>query len=722
MNTWPKIRPHGFWLTLAVCVALPALAPGDTVRQQWVRQYDGPAQKEDGASAIAIDEAGAVFVVGFSVGEFIQDGLLSIRKHDFRTAKYSAADGVLLWEQRHRGQGNDFNFARAVVVDSRGDVIVTGQSDGGVFVTSTDIYTAKYAGDDGRLLWERRYNNPVNRGDEANAIAVDAEGNVVITGSTTTSAQTGRTDYYTAKYSGADGALIWERLYNGPASRSDRALKVVIDPDGNAIVTGFSEASNLLNDFYTVKYAKADGAVLWERRYDGPDGPSGDDSVDTPTGLAVDSIGNIAITGASHAGGGVEQTYTAKYSGADGSITWEKRTVSIHAAAGMDGAGNLLVTGSTAVPAEEGRMQRDVYTAKYASSNGALLWERTYAGPAKDDDSAVALRVDAAGNSTVTARVKLSETPLVLHSYTARYAAPDGNLLWEKLYPGGSDSSNDVPADLALTPDGGAAICGSTVSNNADALIIKYTPGGKLVNISTRMRVETGDNALIAGFIIAGNSPKKVLVRGIGPSLPVSGALADPVLSLDNGAVVNDDWKSTQEQEIRSTSIPPTSDLESAIVATLQPGPHTAILRGKNNRTGVGLVEVYDLESATPVQLANISTRGLVQAGDNVMIGGFIVGGDYPAKVLLRAIGPSLSVTGKLADPTLELVDANGGRITNDDWRATQEAEIIATTVPPTNEKEAAIVATLAPGFYTAVVRGKDDSVGVALVEGYTLQ
>ena len=294
---------------------------------------------------------------------------------------------------------------------------------------------------------------------------------------------------------------------------------------------------------------------------------------------------------------------------------------------------------------------------------------------------------------------------------------------------GYTPSSSDTFAPISYGAVSGSfdrVSSNAQVSFGADGMSMQVSgpnpPAPKALNISTRMRVEAGDNALIAGFIITGGAPKKVLVRGIGPSLPVSGALADPVLSLDNGAVANDDWKSTQEQEIRDTTIPPASDLESAIVATLNPGPHTAILRGKNNGTGVGLVEVYDLESGTPVQLANISTRGQVQAGDNVMIGGFIIGGDYPAKVLLRAIGPSLSVPGKLEDPTLELVDANGARIINDNWRATQEAEIIATTVPPTADKEAAIVATLVPGFYTAIIRGKGDTVGVALVEGYNLQ
>ena len=264
------------------------------------------------------------------------------------------------------------------------------------------------------------------------------------------------------------------------------------------------------------------------------------------------------------------------------------------------------------------------------------------------------------------------------------------------------------------------------VTLDADSMTLKVSgpnpPGPKALNIATRMRVETGDNVLIAGFIITGDQPKKVLVRGIGPSLPVDGALADPTLDLDDGAFTNDNWKSDQQGEIEATTIPPTSEVEAAIVATLEPGAHTAVLRGKNDGTGVGLVEVYDLESGSPVQLANISTRGQVQTGDNVMIGGFIIGGSYPAKVLVRAIGPSLPVDGALQDPTLELVDSNGATVSNDNWRATQESEIIATTVPPTNDREAAIVATLVPGAYTAIVRGKDDTIGVALVEGYNLQ
>jgi len=242
----------------------------------------------------------------------------------------------------------------------------------------------------------------------------------------------------------------------------------------------------------------------------------------------------------------------------------------------------------------------------------------------------------------------------------------------------------------------------------------------------------TGDNTLIGGFIVTGNVPKQVIVRAMGPSLAnfgVPGALADPILELhmsDGSVVTNDNWRDTQEQEIIDSTVPPSNNLESAIVATLDPNPYTAIVRGKNNGTGVGLVEVYDLDQAANSQLANISTRGFVDIGDNVMIGGFIVGGDNSTTVLVRAIGPSLGATGvddPLQDPTLELHDADGVQVAFDDnWRDTQEQEIIDTTIPPTDDREAAILADLTPAAYTAIVRGKNNTTGVGLMEVYNLK
>jgi hypothetical protein len=260
-----------------------------------------------------------------------------------------------------------------------------------------------------------------------------------------------------------------------------------------------------------------------------------------------------------------------------------------------------------------------------------------------------------------------------------------------------------------------------------------------LLNISTRMEVLNGDNVLIGGFIVTGTNPKKVMIRGLGPSLPVGGILADPVLELHdkNGAIAtNDNWKindatgQSQEAEIRATTIPPHNDLECALIATLPANNsnYTAIVRGKNGSTGVGQVEVYDLGQNADSQLANISTRGFVDTGDNVMIGGVIAGGGdkSTANILVRAIGPSLAsqgVSGALLDPTLELHDANGSIIAqNDSWKATQRAEIEATTIPPSDDREAAIVKMVSAGNYTAIVRGAGGTTGIGLVEVYNLQ
>jgi hypothetical protein len=254
-----------------------------------------------------------------------------------------------------------------------------------------------------------------------------------------------------------------------------------------------------------------------------------------------------------------------------------------------------------------------------------------------------------------------------------------------------------------------------------------------LANISTRLRVETGDNALIGGFIVTGTQPKKVIIRGIGPSLGLADQLANPTLELYSGQTLlkaNDDWQNSSAadtQAIVDSTIPPTNNLESAIVATLPAGGagYTAVLRGVNNGTGIGVIQIYDLDRVVDSKLANISTRGFVQTGDNVLFAGTIVLGDAPQKVIIRALGPSTGVPGAMADSTLQLVDAQGGQLAFDDnWRTGgQEAEIIATGVPPTNDAESAIVYNLpANGAnYTAIVRGAGGSTGIAVVEVYAL-
>ena len=249
------------------------------------------------------------------------------------------------------------------------------------------------------------------------------------------------------------------------------------------------------------------------------------------------------------------------------------------------------------------------------------------------------------------------------------------------------------------------------------------------------MRVQTGDNVAIGGFIITGTAPKHVLLRGIGPSLTglgLSDALADPVLELHGpGAFVtitNDNWRDDpgQQAAILATGIPPANDLESAIDATLDPGAYTAILSGKNSTSGVGLVEAYDLSQAVLAKLANISTRAFVSAGDNIVIAGFILGGDSgDDRVVVRGIGPSLTGAGvpnALADPTLELRDGNGALLaSNNDWQddPAQAAELTAAGLAPTNPLESGIAATLPPGLYTALLAGLNNGTGVGLVEVY---
>lgn len=258
-------------------------------------------------------------------------------------------------------------------------------------------------------------------------------------------------------------------------------------------------------------------------------------------------------------------------------------------------------------------------------------------------------------------------------------------------------------------------------------------------NISTRSRVQTGDNVMIGGFIITGNVPKPVVLRGLGPSLvnagvPAADVLIDPVLELRgaSGALItsNDDWKqSPQRAQIEGTVFEPEDDREAVILATLPPAGYTTVVRDKDGGTGVGLVEIYDLEPGSDSTLANISSRAFVETGNNVLIGGFTLGGSSGSPlIILRAIGPSLGplgVANPLANPTLELRDANAALLAfNDNWQddAAQASQIEAVGLQPQDNLESAIAATLPPGAYTAIVAGNNGGTGVALVEIYNLQ
>lgn len=269
-------------------------------------------------------------------------------------------------------------------------------------------------------------------------------------------------------------------------------------------------------------------------------------------------------------------------------------------------------------------------------------------------------------------------------------------------------------------------------SRNGVVYRLRLLPA-QFANISTRLGVGVGENVLIGGFIINGTGPKNVIVRAIGSSLavngvPVAGRMEDPQLELFAGPTsiaFNDNWRTTQEQQIIASTVPPTDDREAAIVAELQPGNYTAIVRGKTPETAIALVEVYDLNPAATAKLANISTRGFIGAGDT-MIGGLIVRGAGDQRVIVRAMGPTLEAEGvsrALQDPTLELFDGNGNPMDfNNNWQDDQQSEIEDSGFAPGDARESAIITDLPSGNYTALVRGAGGETGVALVEVYRLQ
>jgi hypothetical protein len=265
------------------------------------------------------------------------------------------------------------------------------------------------------------------------------------------------------------------------------------------------------------------------------------------------------------------------------------------------------------------------------------------------------------------------------------------------------------------------------------------TRTGKELNISTRLHVETDEHVGIAGFIISGSTSKKIIVRALGPTLAqfgVPGVLQDPILELYNSSsnviAFDDNWKDSQQSEIQASGFAPGDDHEAAIVLTLPPGSYTAIVRGVNATVGAALLEVYDLDQSSASLIANISTRGPVETGDNVMIGGFIIGGglgsngDGSSKVLVRGIGPELTSFGigdALQDPQIDLFDGNGNLLaSNDNWKDSQQAAIQATGLAPGDDREAAILTTLIQGDWTAIMHGKNNTTGVGLIEVYRIQ
>jgi hypothetical protein len=461
---------------LVIFLLLPALTRAETAVQAWVQRYNGPGNGEDWAYAVAVDGSNNVIVTGYSAG--------SGGGSEYATIEYSSA-GVPLWTNRYNGSAGGSDKAKAVAVDGSNNVIVTGWSSGSG--SGYDYATIKYSSA-GVPLWTNRYNGPGNSDDYARAVAVDASNNVIITGGSIGSAS-GR-NYATIKYSSA-GVPLWTNRYNGPGNYQDNTEAVAVDGNNDVIVTGVSCSSTNLSssDYATIKYSSA-GVPLWTNRYNGLG-----DSYDHAYGVAVDGSNNVIVTGYSTGSDGFDDYATIKYSSA-GVPLWTNRYNGPQDngddayAVAVDGSNNVIVTGQSWGIGNSA----DYATIKYSSA-GMPLWTNRYHGPGNGIDGASAVAVDRSGNVIVTgsstssgssfgyATIKYSSTGVPL--WTNRYEGPANG--WTQATAMAADHSGNVIVTGFLTGSGG----------NADFATVKYIcvpsplmTGLQLTNGAFQMRVD----------------------------------------------------------------------------------------------------------------------------------------------------------------------------------------------------------------------------------------
>jgi hypothetical protein len=467
-----------FILVILVFVSIPAFA--QSVDTAWVRRYDGPGNSWDFAYAIAVDGSGNVYVTGESRDS---SGIYP----DYATLKYDPA-GNQLWVKRYNGPANSADLATALAVDGSGNVYVTGRSYGSG--TSNDYATIKYD-PNGNELWVRRYNGPGNLDDWAYALAVDSSGNVYVTGRSYGSG-TDR-DYATLKYDPA-GNQLWVRRYNGPGNLDDWATALAVDGSGNVYVTGESvDSSGIFYDYATLKYDPV-GNQLWVRRYDGPG-----NAWEYASAIAVDGSGNVYVTGASDGSGTYYDYATLKYD-PNGTQLWVRRyngpgnLDDLAYALAVDSPGNVYVTGRSG-----GSGTSDDYATLKYDLAGNQLWVRSYNGPGNLDDWAYAIAVDGSGNVYVTGWSYGSGTS---DDYATLKYDPAGNQLWEKRYDGPGNST-DMAWAIAVDSSGNVYVTGHSYDSGTalDYVTIKYvqTPG--------EVKDETGNRGKPSEFNLSQNYP-----------------------------------------------------------------------------------------------------------------------------------------------------------------------------------------------------------------------
>ena len=718
----------------------------------------GSVPLSEQATSIVVDSSGRAYVVGFTDStDFPTANAVQTTNRgspDVFVTKLNAAGSALVYSTYLGGSGFDFGYG--IAVDSAGSAYVTGATTSSNFPVANalqsmnassgnfpeDAFVTKLGPTGSALIYSTYLGGSGD--DQGEGIAVDSAGNVYVTGTTVStnfptanavqSTSGGGYDAFVAKFNATGSALIYSTYLGG--NSEDVARGIAIDGAGNASVTGYTRSTNFptvnafqntiggggsdpYSDVFVTKFNAAGSALVYST-YLGGDGE------DVGASVAVDSTGSAYLTGYTistnfptanafkSALNGFDDAFVTKLNPAGSALIYSTylggNASENGAGIAVDLTGNAYVTGftdSTDFPTVNplqgpGDPVSDAFVTKLNPPGTALVYSTYLGGNGADSGHAVA--VDSAGSAYVTGETFSRCFPTTIGAFDTTLAMGDSDAFITKI------SETAQPVGLSPCPS-------------------------DLLNLSTRLNVLPGNGALIAGFIITGNNLKRVIIRGLGPSLSgngVQGALANPTLDLFDSnqrlIVSNDDWI-TNRAEVEATGIPPSNDRESAIVVELSSGAYTAVLRGQNNGTGIGVVEVYDLEGSDPLntRMANLGSRGFVGTGDNVMIGGFIVGGSGQGdmRVVVRGIGPSLGafgVTGALQDPIIDLKNANGTTLmTNDDWQQGQSTEISALGLAPSDSRESALLASLPQGNYTAILRGKNGGTGVGVVEFYNV-
>ena len=440
-------------------------------QQLWVARHNGTGNSDDLAADIALNAAGRVVVTGTSYQG-------ASESYDYVTLSYEGTSGQVSWQARYSGASGSDDLPSAVALDELGNTYVTGSSYAG---GQSDYVTLKYAAN-GQLQWQTRYNGPVSGYDLARDLAVDAMGNVVVTG---TSEAAFSYDYATVRYSPI-GQAQWVARYNGAGNGYDEATALALDATGNVVVTGYADAGAENWDYVTFKYAASSGQALWSARYNGPA-----NKYDEARDVAVDSQGNVAVTGRSYSSNGQSEYATLKYAAANGQPQWSSRSVAsaegnqVAAALAVDAAGNVVVTGY----ATGSSSLTDYATLSYGTS-GQLRWTARYNGPASDDQ-ATDLAVDASGNVYVTGR------------YTLKYS-PSGQLLWSA--PGGQELVVDATGDVVVT---GSGLTTKYASSNGQP---RWQANFRLAGTSF-VGVDAAGDVYVAGSLPDFNSSQYVVLK-----------------------------------------------------------------------------------------------------------------------------------------------------------------------------------------------------------------